>query len=87
MEKTKRYLIFILGLFVNSLGVSLITKANLGTSPISSIPYVLSLNFPLSLGNFTVIFSLLLIFLQLLILGRNFKAEHALQIPVSFAFG
>ena len=87
MEKTKRYLIFILGLFVNSLGVSLITKANLGTSPISSIPYVLSLNFPLSLGNFTVIFSLLLIFLQLLILGRNFKAEHVLQIPVSFAFG
>lgn len=87
MEKTKRYLIFILGLFVNSLGVSLITKANLGTSPISSIPYVLSLNFPLSLGNFTVIFSLLLIFLQLLILGRNFKSEHVLQIPVSFAFG
>lgn len=87
MEKTKRYLIFILGLFVNSLGVSLITKANLGTSPISSIPYVLSLNFPLSLGNFTVIFSLLLIFLQLLILGKNFKIEHVLQIPVSFAFG
>lgn len=39
----KRYLIFLAGLFVNSLGVALITKANLGTSPISSIPYVLSL--------------------------------------------
>ena len=48
----KRYLIFLAGLFVNSLGVALITKANLGTSPISSIPYVLSLNFALSLGNF-----------------------------------
>lgn len=47
----KRYLIFLAGLFVNSLGVALITKANLGTSPISSIPYVLSLNFALSLGN------------------------------------
>ena len=47
MEKLKRYLIFLVGLFVNSLGVSLITKANLGTSPISSIPYVLSLNFPI----------------------------------------
>ena len=44
----KRYLIFLAGLFVNSLGVALITKANLGTSPISSIPYVLSLNFALS---------------------------------------
>ena len=42
----KRYIIFLIGLFVNSLGVALITKANLGTSPISSIPYVLSLNYP-----------------------------------------
>ena len=64
MNKLIRYIIFLIGLFVNSLGVSLITKANLGTSPISSIPYVLSLNFPLTLGNFTIIFSLLLIFPQ-----------------------
>ena len=86
-EQVKRYLIFLVGLFVNSLGVSLITKGNLGTSPISSIPYVLSLNFPFSLGNFTIVFSLLLIFLQFLLLGKNFKAEHLLQIPVSMAFG
>ena len=47
----------------------------------------LSLNFPFSLGNFTIVFSLLLIFLQFLLLGKNFKAEHLLQIPVSMAFG
>lgn len=47
----KRYIIFLIGLFVNSLGVALITKANLGTSPISSIPYVLSLNYPGELEN------------------------------------
>lgn len=87
MEKLKRYTIFIIGLLVNSIGVSLITKAELGTSPISSIPYVLSLNYPLTLGTFTVIFSLLLIALQLLILKRDFKLEHVLQIPVSFLFG
>ncbi len=86
-EKAKRYIIFLIGLFINSLGVSLITKANLGTSPISSIPYVLSLNFPFTLGNFTIIFSILLILLQLLILRKNFKAEHLLQIPVSILFG
>lgn len=49
-DKFKRYVVFLIGLFINSLGVSLITKADLGTSPISSIPYVLSLNFPFSLG-------------------------------------
>lgn len=87
MDKLKRYFIFLIGLFINSLGVSLITKAVLGTSPISSIPYVLSLNFPLSLGQFTIIFSLFLILLQLLILRKNFKAEHLLQIPISILFG
>ena len=87
MEKLKRYLIFLVGLFVNSLGVSLITKANLGTSPISSIPYVLSLNFPFTLGNFTIFFSIFLIVLQLIILRKNFKVEHILQIPVSIIFG
>ena len=87
MEKLKRYLIFLVGLFVNSLGVSLITKANLGTPPISSIPYVLSLNFPFTLGNFTIFFSIFLIVLQLIILRKNFKLEHILQIPVSIIFG
>ena len=87
MEKLKRYLIFLVGLFVNSLGVSLITKANLGTSPISSIPYVLSLNFPFTLGSFTIFFSIFLIVLQLIILRKNFKLEHILQIPVSIIFG
>ena len=87
MNKVKRYLIFFIGLFVNSLGVSLITKANLGTSPISSIPYVLSLNFSFTLGNFTIFFSIFLIFLQLCILRKNFKLEHLLQIPISILFG
>ncbi len=87
MNKLKRYILFLIGLFINSLGVSLVTKASLGTSPISSIPYVLSLNFPLTLGNFTIIFSLLLIILQIIILRKNFKLENILQIPVSIVFG
>ena len=87
MEKLKRYIVFLIGLFINSLGVSLITLADLGTSPISSIPYVLSLNFPLTLGEFTIVFSIFLIVLQLLILRKNFKLEHVLQIPISVLFG
>lgn len=87
MEKLKRYLVFLIGLFINSLGVSLITKADLGTSPISAVPYVLSLNFPMTLGEFTILFSLLLILIQLVILRKNFKPEHFLQIPISVLFG
>jgi uncharacterized membrane protein YczE len=87
MEKIKRYLILLAGLFVSAVGVVLVTKGNLGTSCISSVPYVLSLIFPMSMGVFTILFSLLLIVMQLIILGKDFKLEHALQIPVSVLFG
>ena len=47
MNKLKRYIIFLVGLFVNSLGVSLITKANPRYfTDFISIPYVLSHEFP-----------------------------------------
>lgn len=82
-----RYGIFLIGLFINSLGVSLITKANLGTSPISSIPYVLSLEFPWSMGVFTILFNVLLVILQLILLQKKFKPEYWLQIPVAVLFG
>ena len=80
-------MILLLGLFVSAVGVVLVTKGDLGTSCISSVPYVLSLVFPLSMGVFTILFSLLLIVMQLIILGKDFKLEHALQIPVSILFG
>ena len=85
-ELTRRYLFFIAGLYVNSIGISLITKAELGTSPISSIPYTLSIGFPLSLGMFTLFYSLLLIVIQLVILGRRFPRQFWLQLPVSLGF-
>lgn len=87
LELVKRYVIFIVGLFVNSIGVALITKADLGTSPISSIPYVLSLSFTPTIGQFTIVFSLLLIVIQICLERRNYKPIQLLQIPVSVAFG
>lgn len=89
MSKTllwKRYAVFITGLAVSAIGVAFVTKADLGTSPITSIPYTLSLRYPLTLGMFTLIFSLVLIALQLGILGRRFPPVWFLQIPVSFLF-
>ena len=51
-EKIKRYIVFTIGVLINSFGISFITKASLGTSPISSVPYVLSLRFEPTLGEF-----------------------------------
>ena len=70
-EKIKRYAIFLIGLFINSLGVSFITKADLGTSPISSIPYVLSLKFSWTLGEFTIIFNVFIVLLRRLYRGSG----------------
>ena len=85
----RRILMFAVGLLVISLSIGFITKASLGTPPISSIPYSLSLIFPsLSLGNFTIIYSLLLVFLQLVILGKQAdKVSLGLQVVISFVFG
>ena len=64
-ELCNRYLFFLIGLFVNSFGISFITKSSLGTSPISSVPYTLSLGFAPTLGMFTLYMSIILVFLQL----------------------
>lgn len=86
-EILKRYIIFLVGLFINSLGVAFITKADLGTSPISSIPYTLSLAFRPTIGQFTIVFSLLLIAIQIVLLRKKFGIIQLLQIPVSILFG
>lgn len=85
-EISKRYILFIIGLLVNSFGVSFITKASLGTSPISSIPYTLSLAFKPTLGMFTLYMSIILIIIQIILLRKKFPKEYLLQIPVSIAF-
>lgn len=85
-ELWKRYLIFCIGLFINSFGISFITKSALGTSPISSVPYTLSLGFTPTLGMFTLYMSIVLVILQILLMRRNFPKQYFLQIPFSFVF-
>ena len=85
----RRYLIFLCGLMVISFGITVVTKASLGTSPITSIPYSLSMIFPsLTLGNWTILYSILLVALQLVMLGKEAdRFNIILQIGVSFIFG
>lgn len=85
----KRYIIFLVGLFFVAFGIAFITKATLGTSPIASIPYTLSLIIPrLTLGNWTIIFNYLFVLCQLLILGKEAnKVELVLQLVLTLLFG
>ena len=84
--KIRRYSWFVLGVVLNSMGIALITKAALGTSPISSLPYVLSFAFPLTLGQFTFLVNLLFIAGQILLLRREFAPIQLLQLVVNVVF-
>lgn len=75
-ELLRRYLVFLLGLYVNALGISFIIKAGLGSSPISSVPYTVSLGTPLTLGMLTFVLNFLLVIGQILLLGKDFKKEQ-----------
>ena len=81
-----RYGWFTAGVLLNAFGVALITKAALGTSPISSLPYVLSLRFPVTLGQFTFLMNMLFILAQVLLLRRNFRPIQFLQVAVNVVF-
>jgi len=82
-----RYSIFLTGLFFMGLGVSLTTKANLGTSPISSVSYVLSLKFPITFGQFTFLLTLLFFLIEWIILRKEFPKEQYLQVFVAYLLG
>lgn len=87
-ELCKRYLLFIISLFVAAFGVAVTKKGELGVSPISSVANVLSLKFTmLSLGNWLIIWNLLMILGQIVLLRRKFQWIQLLQIPLSFLFG
>ncbi len=86
IELLKRYTLLTIGLFIISLGVSLSIRANLGTSPISCVPYVLSLGFPLSIGFFTFAVNTILFLAQLFLLRKKFRPVQFLQLPAVAMF-
>ena len=80
-------IVFIFGLFIMAVGVVLSVKADLGVSPISCVPYIYSICFPLTLGQTTIILNVLLIFLQMILLRRKYRLFQLVQFPVVFLFG
>lgn len=86
-ELVRRYGIFTSGVIFAALGIALITRAGLGTSAVSGLPYVCSLIFPaLSFGTFNFIFEILLFLGQAALLGRAFSRVQFLQLPANFVF-
>lgn len=87
----RRYLLFLVSLFVNAFGIALITRALLGTSPITSVTYVLSMITPWTIGEWTIILNILFIVFEMPFMNKAaFRTDlrmFLLQIPISFCFG
>ena len=62
-------------------------KANLGISPVSSVPYTLTVVWGVEIGIATVIFHFVLVIIQYILLKDKFDMKNLLQLPVGIVFG
>ncbi len=79
--------IYCLGLLVLAFGIALSVNCQLGVSPVSSLPYVVSQILKISLGTCTTIVYSVYILLQMLLNGRKFQPALLLQLIFSTIFG
>ena len=93
MKKTKpaqlaaRLAVYCLGLWVLAFGIALSVNCQLGVSPVSSLPYVVSQILNISLGTCTTIVYAVYILLQMLLSGKKFQPALLLQLVFSTVFG
>ncbi|MDE5953292.1 MAG: hypothetical protein K2G72_01245 [Duncaniella sp.] len=88
-----QHLLLLLSLFIMTFGVALSVRSNLGSSVISTIPFVMSLagdmgEAPgLTIGEYTYVMNFLLVGMQILILRRRFHLVQLFQLVIGFVFG
>ncbi len=83
----RRLLLLCAGFMTMAFGIAFSIRAALGTSPISSLPYVTALISGLSVGVTTIIVNSVFIVMQVLILRRRFQKFQLLQLPGVVLFG
>ena len=83
----KGYGLFLISILIMGLGISLVTLADLGTTAISSLPYVLSFVFPFSFGAFTALMNIMFVFIQILLMKKEFPKEQYLQFFIGPILG
>lgn len=83
----KRIVFLCVGLTTMAFGVAFSIKAALGTSPISSVPYVTGAIAGLTVGTTTIIMNTLFVLIQIAILRRQYEWVQLLQLPAAVLFG
>ncbi len=86
IKEFNRYILYFISLFIISLGASISIKANLGTSPLICLPYVSSVILKQSVGTVCLIFNFIYVFIQILLLRKDFEKRQLLQIIIGIIF-
>ena len=88
-ELIRRYITFVIALFVMAFGRALSIHANLGSSPSTCPPYVLSLipGSVLTIGVYTMIMHIVFTLIQAFLLKSDFQKIQFLQVFVGILFG
>lgn len=79
--------VYIIGLFIMTLGIGISVKSDLGVSPVSSIPYTMTCVWGIEMGKATILFHVGLVIIQIILLRRRFRIKNLLQVPVGVMFG
>ncbi|WP_067697427.1 YczE/YyaS/YitT family protein [Nocardia jejuensis] len=80
-NKVRRWIIYIAGIYILTLGLSLAIRAGIGISPQSSLTRTMTLVVPqLSQGNVNLILEVIMLVLTFLVRPRAFKAGYLLAL-------
>lgn len=82
-----RLLFYFAGLVIMTFGVAVSVRADLGVSTISSIPYTMTCVAGIDLGIATMIFSVIMVLIQIVLLRKEYRLINLLQLPVGILFG
>ncbi|MDO4461270.1 MAG: DUF6198 family protein [Bacteroidia bacterium] len=89
-----QHVLLLLSLYVMTLGVAVCVRSQLGSSVISTIPYVMASagtiidGVPsLTIGGYTIIMNAIFVAAQIMILRRKFEWVQLFQLVIGFFFG
>lgn len=83
----KRLVMYFGGLLLMTAGISFSVISDLGVSPLSTIPYAVTLYCGFDMGLGTTIMHTFFVLMQIVLLRKNFRLYMLLQIPAGVVFG
>lgn len=89
-----QHILLLASLYVMTFGVAACVRSQLGSSVISTIPYVMASAGKMldyipgwTIGGYTIMMNAIFVVLQILILRRNFEWVQLFQLAIGFIFG